>query len=115
MEAIIIYKAALDEPLNLNYITLQEMADVRNHSTRFLPFGAFLTRIFLHFEINLDSQPSQSLVKGFFKDTIKKGKSLGFGEEQGGNEGTHDMKIDLTIVPYEGVQGDPNVQEQEQN
>ena len=25
------------------------------------------------------------------------------------------MKIDLTIVPYEGVQGDPNVQEQEQN
>ena len=49
MDAFIIYKAAMEESLNLNYIILKEMADVRNHNTRSLPFGAFLSRVFLHF------------------------------------------------------------------
>ncbi|XP_057488693.1 uncharacterized protein LOC130774654 [Actinidia eriantha] len=118
MDAFIIYKAAMEEPLNLNYIILKEMADVRNHNTRSLPFGAFLTRIFLHFGISLDNQPSQGLPQGFSKNTVKKGKSLGFdegeGEDKGGNEGNNDMEIDLTIVPFEGIPEDPHVQEQEQ-
>ncbi|GFY98755.1 hypothetical protein Acr_13g0001560 [Actinidia rufa] len=118
MDAFIIYKATMEEPLNLNYIILKEMADVRNHNTRSLPFGAFLTRIFLHFGISLDNQPSQGLAKGFSKNTVKKGKSLGFdegeGEDKGGNEGNNDMEIDLTIVPFEGIPEDPHVQEQEQ-
>ena len=36
MDAFIIYKATMDEPLNLNYIKLNEMDDVRNHSSRAL-------------------------------------------------------------------------------
>ena len=49
MDAFIIYKAAIDEPLNLNYIILKEMADVRNHNTRALLYGALLTKVFKHF------------------------------------------------------------------
>ncbi|PSS08030.1 Acylphosphatase-1 like [Actinidia chinensis var. chinensis] len=49
MDAFIIYKATLEESLNLNYIILKEMADVRNHNTRALPFATPLTKIFLHF------------------------------------------------------------------
>ncbi|GFS32252.1 hypothetical protein Acr_00g0021600 [Actinidia rufa] len=82
MDAFIIYKAAMEEPLNLNYILLKEMADVRNHNTRSLPFGAFLTRIFLHFNINLNNQPSVDIDKGFSKDTVKKAKNLGLEEVQ---------------------------------
>ena len=52
MDAFIIYKAALEEPLNLNYIILKEMADVRNHNTRAFPYGALLTKFFHHFNVN---------------------------------------------------------------
>ena len=56
-------------------------------------------------------------------DTVKKGKNLGLSEEkreekreeEKGDEGTRDMEIDLAIVPFEEAQGDPNVQEQEQD
>ena len=58
MDAFIIYKAAMEEPLNLNYIILKEMADVRNYNTRALPFGALLTKMFLHFHVDIEYQPS---------------------------------------------------------
>ena len=119
MDVFIIYKVAIKEPLYLNYIILKEMAEVRNHNTQALPFGKLLTRIFLYFHISLDDKPSQSLVKGFSMDTVKKEKNLGLSEEEKeeemGDEGTCDMEIDLAIVPFEGVQGDPNIQEQEQD
>ncbi|GFY80649.1 hypothetical protein Acr_01g0004580 [Actinidia rufa] len=118
IDAFIIYKTAMEEPLNLNYVILKEMANMRNHNTRSLPFGALLTRNFLHFHITLDDQPSQNLVKGFSMDIVKKGKNLGMSKEERGknrgNEGTHNMDIDLAIVPFKEVQGDPNIQEQEQ-
>ena len=113
MDAFIIYKASLEEPLNLNYIILKEMADVRNHNTRALPFGALLTQIFLHFHINIDSQPSQGLDKGFSMNTIKKGKNLGLDEKDREEEmidgGAHDMDVEggnLDIIPFqpEGIQ-----------
>ncbi|GFY87606.1 hypothetical protein Acr_05g0012450 [Actinidia rufa] len=44
MDAFIIYKAAMDKPLNLNYIVLKEMDDVRNHSNRALSIVALLTK-----------------------------------------------------------------------
>ncbi|GFS31044.1 hypothetical protein Acr_00g0015350 [Actinidia rufa] len=72
----------MEEPLNLNYILLKKMADVRNHNTRSLPFGAFLTRVFLHFKINLNNQPSVDIDKGFSKGTVKKAKNLGLEEVQ---------------------------------
>ena len=53
MDDFIVYKAAIDEPLNLNYIILKEMADVRNHNTIALPYGALLTKVFNHFMVNL--------------------------------------------------------------
>ena len=59
IDAFIIYKAAMEEPLNLNYIILKEMADVRNHNTRVLLFSAFLSKVFLHFQVSIHSQPSQ--------------------------------------------------------
>ena len=46
MDAFIICKAAIEEPLNLNYIILKEMTEVRNHNTRALPFGVFSLRFF---------------------------------------------------------------------
>ncbi|GFY93171.1 hypothetical protein Acr_08g0015670 [Actinidia rufa] len=54
IDAFIIYKAAMEEPLNLNYTILKEMADVRNHS----------------------------LSKGFSMNTIKKGVSFSSSEEE---------------------------------
>ena len=55
MDAFIVYKAAIDKALNLNYIILKEIADVRNYS-RVLPFGALLTKFFNHFRIKLNGQ-----------------------------------------------------------
>ena len=99
MDAIIIYKAVVEESLNLNYIILKEMADVRNHNTRSLPFGAFITKILLHFNISPDNQPTIDLPKGFSKSTVKKGKNLGLvekeREEERGDEDTRDMEVDL--------------------
>ena len=53
MDAFIIYKAAMEEPLNLNYIILKEIADVRNHNSRCFPFGSLLTEVFNHFNVNI--------------------------------------------------------------
>ena len=83
MDAFIIYKAAMEEPLNLNYIILKEMADVRNHSSRAFPFGALLTKVFNHFDVNLRGQRSQGLSKGFSMNTIKKGINFSSSEGEG--------------------------------
>ena len=71
MDAFIIYKATMDEPLNLNYIILKEMADVRNHSSRALPSGALLTTVFNHFRVKFSGQRNQYISKGFSITTIK--------------------------------------------
>ena len=121
MDAFIIYKAALEEPLNLSYILLKKMADGKNHNTRALPFGAFLTRIFLHFNVNLSNQPSTKIDKGFSMSTIKKGKNLGIDEGEREEE-RMDMEVEgsLAIVPIEGetnaeYDGDPTNLERETN
>ena len=72
----------MEEPLNLNYIILKEMADVRNHSSRAFPFGALLTKVFNHFDVNLRGQRSQGLSKGFSMNTIKKGIYFESSEEE---------------------------------
>ncbi|PSS08295.1 Pentatricopeptide repeat-containing protein [Actinidia chinensis var. chinensis] len=56
--AFIIYKAAMDEPLNLNYIIFKEMANVKNHSNRVFPCGALLTKVFNHFRVKLSAVKS---------------------------------------------------------
>ena len=56
MDAFIIYKAAMDEPLNLNYIILKEKADMRNHRSRVLPYGALLTKVFSHIRVKVSNQ-----------------------------------------------------------
>ena len=56
MDVFVIYKATMDEPLNFNYITLEEMANVRNHSSRALPYGALLTKVFSHSRVKFSGQ-----------------------------------------------------------
>ena len=34
MDAFIIYRVTIDEPMNLNYIILKKMVDIRNHSSQ---------------------------------------------------------------------------------
>ena len=90
MDAFIIYKVAMDEPLNLNYIILKEVADVQNHSSRALPYGAFLTKVFHYFRVKVSDQRNQFIQKGFLFTTIKRGISIdsneGENEEEGGDE-----------------------------
>ncbi|GFZ01084.1 hypothetical protein Acr_14g0007190 [Actinidia rufa] len=81
LDAFIIYKAAIDEPLNLNYIILKEMADVRNHNTRAFPYGALLTKQ------GIDFDPS--------------------GEEKEEKEGVNDMNEDVNQDPP--YYADPNL------
>ena len=122
MDAFIIYKAAIDEPLNLNYIILKEMADVRNHNTWAFPYGALLTKVFNHFGVKLGGQRNQGLSKGFSLNTIKKGIDFDSSEEERDvemeYENMHDFANIRAMIPYiqnEGVQVDPNAHEQEQD
>ena len=100
MDAFIIYKAAMNKLLNLNYIILKEMADVRNHNSQALPFGALLTKVFNHFRVKLSGQRNQYISKGFSITTIKRGISIDStedeGEEDEGDEGTsrHAMEVE---------------------
>ena len=73
MDSFIIYWSAIDAPLNLNYIILKEMVDVRNHKNRALPFGALLTKISRHLEL-IDG--------GFFEHMIRRGISIDTSEEE---------------------------------
>ena len=73
MDSFIIYRATIDEPLNLNYIILKEMADVRNHKNQALPFSDLLTKIFTHFRIKFSNQINQYIDGGFSKHMIKRG------------------------------------------
>ena len=50
MDKFIIYRDAIEEPPNLNYIILKEMVDVKNHSSRALPFGALLNKYIVVFD-----------------------------------------------------------------
>ena len=76
MNAFIIYNSAIDEPLNLNYIILKEMADVGNHSSWALPYGAFLTKVFKHFRVKFSRQLNEYIDKDFSITKIKKGISI---------------------------------------
>ncbi|GFS43266.1 hypothetical protein Acr_00g0084460 [Actinidia rufa] len=122
MDAFIIYKAAIDESLNLNYIILKEMADVRNHNTRALYYGALLTKVFNHFTVNLRGQRNQGISKGFSMNTIKKGIDFDSSEEERDvemeYENMHDFASVRVMIPYtqnEGAPVDPNDQEQGQD
>ncbi|GFY95346.1 hypothetical protein Acr_10g0007310 [Actinidia rufa] len=76
MENFIIYRSAIEDPLNLNYIILREMAYVRTHKNRSLPYGALLTKIFEHFEVNLRNQSIQTIDEGFSSYMISRGITL---------------------------------------
>ena len=56
------------------------MGDVRNHNTRAFPFGALLTKVFNHFDVNVRGQINQGIRKFFSMNTIKKG--ISFSEEE---------------------------------
>ena len=52
---IYIYINAIRKPLNLNYLILNDMIDVKNHKSRALPVGALLAKVFDHFKISLET------------------------------------------------------------
>ena len=89
MDAFIIYKNLIDEPLNLNYIILKEMADVRNHSSIALSYDALLTKVFSHVRVKLSDQRNQYISKGFSITTIKRGISVDSTEREEKSSGQH--------------------------
>ena len=96
MDNFIIYRATIEEPLSLNYIILKEMIDVRNHSSRALPFGALLTKIFKQFRVKFNNQHNQFIDGGFSKQIIKREISVdSSNEEEEEEESTHcDMEVE---------------------
>ena len=56
MDSFIIYRSATRNPLNLDYLILKEMVDVRNHKNQALPFGALFTKIFEQFRVRFSNQ-----------------------------------------------------------
>ncbi|GFS40275.1 hypothetical protein Acr_00g0067500 [Actinidia rufa] len=120
MDAFIIYKAAIEEPLNLNYTILKEIANVRNHSSRAFPYGALLTKVLNHYDVNLRGQRNQGISKGFSMNTIKKGIDFDSSEQERevemDYESMHDFERVHAIVPFlqnDGGQVNPNAQEQD--
>ncbi|GFS42904.1 hypothetical protein Acr_00g0082430 [Actinidia rufa] len=122
MDAFIVYKDAIDELLNLNYIILKEMADIQNHNTRALPYGALLTKVFNHFTVNLRGQRNQGISKGFSMNTIKKAIDFDSSKEEQDvemeYENMHDFASVRAMVPFtqnEGALVDSNDQAQGQD
>ena len=76
MDAFIIYRVVVDEPFDLNYIILKEMADVRNHSNQALPYGTILTKVFSQFRVKVNGQRNEYISKEFSITTIKRGISM---------------------------------------
>ncbi|GFS39385.1 hypothetical protein Acr_00g0062630 [Actinidia rufa] len=76
MDNFIIYRSATNDPLNLNYIILREMAYIRNHKKRSLPYGALITKVFEHFGVSFRNQHDQHIDQGFSNYTISRGISV---------------------------------------
>ncbi|GFZ15749.1 hypothetical protein Acr_25g0001580 [Actinidia rufa] len=76
MDSFIIFRSAIEPPLNLNYLILREMADVKNHKFRASRFGALLTKIFAHFRVSFRSQHDQHIDRHFTEHLISRGISL---------------------------------------
>ena len=76
MDSFIIYRNAVTKPLNLNYLILRKMADVKNHKNRVLSFGALLTKIFEQFRVSLRDQHNQYIDGSFTEHLISRGISI---------------------------------------
>ena len=97
MDNFIIYRVVIEESINLNYIILKEMTDVRTHNSRDLPFGALLTTIFKHFRVKFSNQINQHIDGGFSKETINRGIRMDYSEKEEEVEeesSHHDMEVE---------------------
>ena len=65
LDSFSIFRSAIGQPLNLNYLILKEMADVGNHVNRALPFGSLLTKVFMHFGVSFRDQHDQGIDANF--------------------------------------------------
>ena len=117
MEAFIIYKAAMDEPLNLNSIVLKEVVDMRNHSSRALLYDALLTKIFSHFRVKVSNQRNQYIDQGFSITIIKRDISIDSteGEDEGeeaSNRQNMEVQRNLKVPPPQNEETyvDPSAQ-----
>ncbi|GFY97736.1 hypothetical protein Acr_12g0002770 [Actinidia rufa] len=106
-------RSAIEDPLNLNYIILREMAYVRTHKNRSLPYGALLTKIFEHFEVNLRNQSIQTIDEGFSSYMISRGITVDSTDEEDdlempsqamGDVHMEDVSLDTEIPPEQSPQ-----------
>lgn len=67
------------------------MAEVRNHSSQALPYGALLTKVFNHFSVKFSRELNEYIDKGFFMHMIKRSISINSteGEKEGQEESNH--------------------------
>ena len=88
------------------------MAYVRTHKNRSLPYGAFLTKIFEHFEVNLRNQSIQTIDEGFSSYMISRGITVDSTNEEDGLEipsqvvgDVHmdDVALDTEIPPEQSL------------
>ena len=76
MDNFIIYRSAIGKTLNLNYLILREMDDVRNHKSRALPFGFFFIKVFKNFWVSFRNQHDQHIDGSFTEYLIRRGISI---------------------------------------
>ena len=62
------------------------MADVKNHNTKALPFGALLTKIFQHFRVSFRDQHNQFIDGDFTEHLISHGVSVDYTDKEENEE-----------------------------
>ena len=60
-DAFILWYFEEKRQIDVNYIILNEMAEIATTSNRGLSFGALLTKIFTHFRVDLRNEETQNL------------------------------------------------------
>ena len=107
MDSFIIFRSTIGRLLNLNYLILRDMVDVKRHKFKALPFGALLTKIFEHFRVSIRNQHDQHIDRNFTEHLISRGISLDTidnkeSEEEEGDEAQSReiAEMDVDNSPY---------------
>ena len=87
MDSFVIHKSPIKQPLYLNYLILQEMADVRNHKNWSLPYATLLTKNFEHFRVSFRDQYDQHIDEGFTTYMISRGITIDSSDNEENEEG----------------------------
>ena len=104
MDSFIIFRITIRQPLNLRYLILKEMVDMKNHKSKSLPYVALLTKVFKCFRVHLQNQHNQYIEGNFTNHIISHDISLDSMDNEGSEEGdeAHSRKlaIDVDVSPH---------------